>query len=124
MPDSRPSIEVMPEASPTLPHQNPAPTSSQSRRRSVSRSSQGSAFRSSLGGKPISYGSMRRTGSQGRNSQDGIGSDSAVSDSEAGSENGLMRAFGLFSHTREEIRDGELIGLSHFAYQRLEVCSR
>ncbi|GAA6015201.1 hypothetical protein JCM11491_000502 [Sporobolomyces phaffii] len=106
MPDDRPSIAVVPDASPTPPHQS-LPTLSQSRRRSVSRSSgSGSAFRSSLGGKPISYGSTRRTGSQGRNSQDGIGSDSAISDSEAGSESGLMRTFGSFSHTREEIRDG------------------
>ncbi|GAA5842002.1 hypothetical protein JCM3766R1_005720 [Sporobolomyces carnicolor] len=104
MTDERPSIAVVPDSSPTPTSSQP--TLSQSRRRSISRSSQGSAFRSSLGGKPISYGSMRRTGSQGRNSQDGIGSDSAISDSEAGSESGLMRSFGSFSHTREEIRDG------------------
>ncbi|GAA5977360.1 hypothetical protein JCM5350_002440 [Sporobolomyces pararoseus] len=104
MPDDRPSIAVVPVSSPPPPHQIPQNQPvSHSRRRSTS---QGSAFRSSLGGKPISYGSMRRTGSQGRNSQDGIGSDSAISDSEAGSENGLMRTFGSFSHTREEIRDG------------------
>ncbi|GAA5908062.1 Vsb1p [Sporobolomyces salmoneus] len=109
MPDDRPSIAVVPASSPNPSHQinsSNQPTSTQSRRRSISRSSQGSAFRSSLGGKPISYGSMRRTGSQGKGSQDGIGSDSAISDSEAGSENGLMRMFGSFSHTREEIRDG------------------
>ncbi|GAA5922609.1 Vsb1p [Sporobolomyces koalae] len=101
--DRPPAITAEPPTSPPA-HQH-QPTLSQSRRRSVSRSSQGSAFRSSLGGKPISYGSMRRTGSQGRSSQD-FASESALSDSEAGSENGMAKMFGSFSHTREEIRDG------------------
>lgn len=112
MPTSQ-STPVAPDISTVPPSSPPSQTPSlpHTRRRSISRSSQGSVFRSSLGGKPISYGSMRRTGSAGgRNSVD----ESAFSDSEGGSETGMMRMFGSFSHTREEIRDGESI---NFPYQ-------
>ncbi|GAA5859563.1 hypothetical protein JCM1840_006350 [Sporobolomyces johnsonii] len=81
------------------------------RRRSISRSSQGSSFRSSLGGKPIvgpRYAGMRKSpsgpGGTPQPHSDTAG-ESAFSESDAGSEAG-MRAFGSFSHSREELRDG------------------
>ncbi|GAA5864566.1 hypothetical protein JCM3774_005168 [Rhodotorula dairenensis] len=71
------------------------------RRRSLSRSSQRSALRSSLGGKPVI---PRYAGSSAAPGP----SESAISDSDAGSmeEAGFRARIGSFSATREEIRDG------------------
>ncbi|GAA6055562.1 hypothetical protein JCM3770_002489 [Rhodotorula araucariae] len=81
------------------PHPHPPVSTSNlaiNRRRSLSRGSQGSAFRSSLGGKPIlaNYGSSRSQ------------NESAISDSEVGSGDGGLGRIGSFSATREELRDG------------------
>ncbi|CEQ42126.1 SPOSA6832_03922 [Sporobolomyces salmonicolor] len=112
---SLPSSASPAGAPPSLPPPSSPPPShlTINRRRSISRSSQGSSFRSSLGGKPIvgpRYAGMRRAksptgqGSLPQPHPDTAG-ESALSESDAGSEAGT-RAFGSFSHTREELRDG------------------
>ncbi|GAA5980112.1 hypothetical protein JCM10908_001540 [Rhodotorula pacifica] len=72
-----------------------------SRRRSLSRSSQRSGLRSSLGGKPVVpiYSTSAIAAAP---------NESAISDSDAGSleEQGIRARIGSFSATREEIRDG------------------
>ncbi|GAA5994775.1 Vsb1p [Rhodotorula paludigena] len=90
---------ALPISSP--PHAAPNAHLTVNRRRSVSRGSQGSAMRSSLGGKPIFVPRYGSTLSRGEN-------DSAISDSEVGSASdlGLAARFGSFSVTREELRDG------------------
>lgn len=88
------------------------------RRRSLSRSSQRSGLRSSLGGKPVIpiYSTSAAAAAP---------SESAISDSDAGSmEEAQIRArIGSFSATREEIRDGQFKHSSSISLGRLRNIS-
>ncbi|GAA5956958.1 hypothetical protein JCM10213_009307, partial [Rhodosporidiobolus nylandii] len=81
------------------PHPPPPSAFTQNRRRSMSRSS-----RSSFGGKAVPvpmYGSLRRS-----HGQPHPAGESALSESEVGSDGGFGKLLGSYSATREELRDG------------------
>lgn len=107
-----PSVPTPAAAPPSVAASMPSPQQSTSaveigRRRSLSRSSQRSGLRSSIGGKvvvPIYSASAIATAAP-----PGPISESALSDSDAGSleELGWRARIGSFTATREEIRDGK-----------------
>ncbi|BGP28971.1 hypothetical protein JCM10296v2_000707 [Rhodotorula toruloides] len=102
MPDP-PTSPPPPPASSSHPPISSHNNSSVNRRRSLSRSSQGSAFRPSIGGKPILPPNYGATTS--RNTVDSALSDSELG-SASGSDGGFAGRIGSFSVTREELRDG------------------
>lgn len=89
-----------------------------SRSTSISASTTGSSFRSSLGGKPLgpkyTFTSTNQRTPVGTSITSG---GSGFSNSDGGNENGNKFVIGSFSATREELRDGKFVVFFLFFFE-------